>query len=271
MKPKQLVIPLVCTALGYSIGGIFPFLGGGPSDAESGAALAGSAINQSSNPRDSAHLDGSAARTKSAERSSASKHSEPRVSIPVSSVVAILNSRPAYQAGFENYEHSMGEALILLGASSQEKSQVMELMAQTKNDLLLTERSVLEAKVINDFEAGIDLSQMNQAAAAIIERTQIGLKSILPSDIGDAIVTSINWNNFYRSDLAGDPGKVSFKITRDPDGKLNYRINFTNGSAIMGASEGLYDDGLAIHADEVFPERWRPLLAGVELLPSKSH
>lgn len=270
MKPKQFVIPSMCIALGYAIGGNFPFHRSGSGDGGSDTVVTGSAMNRNSHLRDSALRDGSIARTKSAERTALPKHSEPRISIPVSSVVSILNSRPAHQCGFENYEQSMGEALTLLGASNDEKSQVMELMAQTKNDLLLTERSILKAKVVNDFEVGIDLSKMNQAAAAIIERTQSGLKSILPSDIGDAVVTSINWNNFYRSDLAGDSGKVTFKITRDPDGKLNYRMNFANGSAIMGASEGLYDDGLAIHADEVFPERWRPLLAGVELLPSKS-
>lgn len=205
--------------------------------------------------------------TKTSQRTIHAKPSEPRVSIPISSVVGILSSKQPGLNGFEHYEQSMSEALTLLGTTDDEKSRVMELMSRTKNDLFQAERKVIQPNVLNDHEVSIDLREMDNAASAIIERTRSGLKSILQQDIGDALDSTIDWNNFYRPNFATDPGAVRFRIRRDVDGGLIYEVSYSNGGSIMGKSEGLNDDGNAIRADEVFPERWRPLLKGIELQP----
>ncbi len=267
MKSNRVVIPLFCIALGYVSGRHFPSPQPAPVAAPTATDPAGSSKSRTRDSFGASVADRRQPKTKASERTTSAKSAEPRVSIPISSVVGILSGKPAGLNGFENYEQSMGEALTLLGATDEERSQVTELMEQTKTDLFQTERQLLKPKLINDSEATLDLREMDQASAAIIERTQIGLKSILPRDLGEALVNSMNWNHFYRSDQAADSGGVRFKILRDASGKLSYEIKFSNGSSMQGSRIELTDEGRPLRADEVFPERWGKLLVDLELLP----
>ena len=170
MKSNRVVIPLFCIALGFASGRRFPSSQSASVENPAATGAAGSTKSRTCGPLGSSIADRRQPKTKASERTNQAKFAEPRVSIPISSVVGILSSKEPGLNGFENYEQSMGEALTLLGATDDERSKVMALMAQTKSDLLETEQRVLRATVVSDFEVSLDLHEMDEFAATIIER-----------------------------------------------------------------------------------------------------
>ena len=194
---------------------------------------------------------------------SSPKPRELRVSIPIKSVIEILQKGQFSYGDFEKMERLMNEALTLLGATEGEREKIFGLLGRTKWELYAAERQNLKA-IVSDVGVTFEMESMYSAAATIVERMQQDMRTVLPSDLAEALITSINWQRFYYNSSSALKAP-ELRIVLRSDGLVT---SITSpGDTRFARVSGYPDDGSAIPAAEVFPERWVPFLSGVSLVP----
>ncbi|WP_367871257.1 hypothetical protein [Luteolibacter sp. Populi] len=158
----------------------------------------------------------------------------------------------------------MTNALTLMGVGDRERNDVMAVMSKATAEMLKAEK--LHVKVARADESGIllDQSGMEDPSKHISEEAKAGLRSSLAPEIAEALIGSINWENFY---FRSPTKEILFLITRNANG-LAATTEVGGSGAGRGLGAGDYpDNGVPIPASEVFEPRWAELLGERKLLP----
>lgn len=281
MKSSQIVIPTVTGVLGLALG-----IAMAPSvrTAETGNEAPSAVIR--SRRHQSAELDGisgeesrkTATPSRVRDRGEEKKPSEPRVSIPLQTIVEILKENMFKHAStFSGLQHSMDRALSLLGATDREREEIKDVVMKSQAEIYAAEKAHFKLGEVTAEQIHIDMSGMQGPAAEIAKRTQDGIRAALPPDMAEGLVSAIDWENYYPVDQAS---AATLEITRSSSGKLTAREKYSHavaGKGIGGVGYGMgsefKDDGTPLPADRVFKEtgffgeRWAPFLKGLTLLP----
>lgn len=273
MKPIHYAIAVIMLVIGILIGHQLPKFTGNEAEAASS--------NQSDSLQDEARMNAQSNhtgktiapsnRTKLAERDMKHQGKSGRVAIPLEKVAKILESRPTYQDHFFNNQQALDEALTMLGANDDEKARVLQVMDQTREDILSAEKRLLRPEYAADGSMSIDFSPMAESVQHILNRTQEGIRGALPADLSETLVKSIKWDRFYgdmATDSTNNNGKVDFKLSRNQMGMIEYSVVFGNRGSIAGSSSPVNEThrhSASLPADDYFPERWKPLFKGIKM------
>lgn len=216
-------------------------------------------------------------RTKSVRdtRPAREKPAGPRVTVPIDKVVAILKAKEPKLANFSDLQTNMESALDLLGVTDREREDVRALVTKAKDEILASEKKLLKPEKVSPSEVRLDLTPMAAASQDIAARLQQGLGTVLPSDLADALIQSVEWDKFYFN--SEEHRSNSFKILRDKQGKLNAGMTYHGGGVGFGLDPNEFpDNGSALPADKAFGmldllggpnTRWPDLLGGVTIVP----
>ena len=223
----------------------------------------GATVSETRNGRQASSMSQSHAGGRATPRKSTSQ-----AVVPVASVVEILKTGYFANCDFKQMIDQMGSALSLLRATDQQREQVMECLMLTENEVYAAERQHLKP-VVGAGEITFDASVMAGPIDGIIERTKENLKAILPSDSGQALVSAIDWSQFYFS--GHEPSKaISLRVYQDATGSsLRASESAPWGGVDTFLNQNFKNDGTPIPADQVFSDRWKPFLKDVTLLPMK--
>lgn len=202
-------------------------------------------------------------RSGSAERDER-KQSGPRMSIPLATISEVIRQQQV-STSFNWLDFGVEKSLTLLGASEEEKKDVLDHLRRLATEILEEEKKHLEIIQNDPTEIRVDNRSMEPFARAIIRQAQDGIRARLPGDMAEVLVTSIDWDKYYPTD---DKSIPSLTVARDRHGKLQAWIKTESGGSAFDMDSKYLDDGTPIPADEIFPEgRWKPFLKGLTLLP----
>jgi hypothetical protein len=192
------------------------------------------------------------------------KNTEPRISIPLASVAKVIREQ-RYSSHFSRLDYQMARALPLLGATEQETSDIKTLLKQAESDIYAAEKTHLKAIQTDASQIQLDNSSMKSVSKVIAQKTQDGIRSSLPPDLAEVLISSVDWNEIYPTDEKSYP---TLTITRSTSGKMTVWIRDSDSGTGYPIDPKFADDGTAIPADEALPDdRWRPFLKGLTLLP----
>ncbi len=203
----------------------------------------------------------------------------PKISIDLKTVSALLKNGNLSRATFEESEETMDEALTLLGCTDDERAAVMAALEQAKDEFHAAEKANLKPEVRNN-KVHFDMRPMDGPSKEIIQRMKEGIENCLPKEKSDALTSAIPWQDFYFGSPTDNPEvapEMLLSIESNPTGELFAQQNhikksrtFSTGSGIGRLIVQSFPEGEPIPADQVFPERWKPFLQGISLLPTKS-
>jgi len=212
------------------------------------------------------HVTEAAAATRRKERSGERSPSrEPRVSVPLASISAILKESQFSYCDFNDINRKMPDALIMLGASPKEKEAALAVMTGVHDAMIAAEKDHLKVSKSDSSGVTLDMTGMAEPSLQIAEKARQGLRDTLPADVAETLIGSIDWNRFY---FQGTSTETSFKISRNANGSLS--ATTVTGSRSHGSGlkpEEYPDDGTPIPAEAVFDKRWAPFLEDALLLP----
>ena len=201
-----------------------------------------------------------------AKRGEKKKATEPRISIPMSTVANILKSQ-RFNSNFMELSHGLERNLPYLGASEVEIAEIKNSLKKVQDELQAEEKKHLKVLQSDDTRIQLDNSSMQAVAESVRQQFQNDLRSTLPGDAAELLISSIDWNQFYPTDKESYP---TLKITRSSSGRMNAMV-MTGFGGSGGQVHGFADDGTPIPADQVFDERWKPLIKGLTLLPQNEN
>jgi hypothetical protein len=72
-------------------------------------------------------------RTRVAKRDEKKKPSEPRISLPLTTIAEMIREKSKSDFEFRDLQEEMENSLTLLGASEREKNDVLELLKKTES------------------------------------------------------------------------------------------------------------------------------------------
>jgi hypothetical protein len=199
------------------------------------------------------------------ESTDSKKSSEQMISIPLNSVAEAIKDKLEGNSGFEELvAYGIKDPLSRLGVSSEERERILTLFKETQSKIHAEEKK--QIKLIRFDSTTIELSKslMRPFVSNFIEQTQIGIRSILNTDLANALISSVEWDGFYRID---GEGKTTFTITRNSSGMLYAQIDESYKRTASSLGSNIADYGTPIPADQAFGDRWKPLLKGLTLLP----
>ena len=205
-------------------------------------------------------------RTRVATRDEKNKSSEPRISLPTSTIADVIRGEKIrYSNDVQDFQRDMEQSLNLLGASEREKKDVLELLKKTESEIHAEEKKRLKVVQTDDTEIRLDNRAMEAFSKTIAPKIQEGIRASLPADIADVLISSSHWDQLYPT---GESSFPTFTITRDSKGNMMAQVQQgSRGAGTILASENL-DGDTPIPADQVFhDEHWKPFLKGLTLLP----
>jgi hypothetical protein len=189
---------------------------------------------------------------------------EPRVSIPLKAVSAILKESQFAYSDFEDINRKMPDALTILGVSSSDKKAALDVMTASRLRMFEEEKTHVRIATADENGITLDRSEMDEPSKQVIANTQKGLRESLPSDIAELLIGSIDWERYYFNTTKS----TSFRITRSANGSLAATTTTGTGSMSSGLRAAEHpDDGTPIPAESVFDKRWSSFLEGKRLLP----
>lgn len=206
-------------------------------------------------------------RTRAQERAADRKPKEPRVSIPVKSLVeGLKKSELSHSSQFDCLQDCIDKTLILLGVTTNEQEDVRNLIQSSKAEILAAEQRHLKLGEVTADVIHMDTSGMRGPVEEIIGKTKSGIRGALPNDLADCLIESISWDKYYPVDAY-----TRLEIDRDPSGRLMaWERNSQRGSGNI-VNQQFKDDGAPLPADQIFPDRWKPLLKGITILPKDAN
>ena len=204
-------------------------------------------------------------RTRVAKRDETNKSSEPRISIPLSTITKTIRDKLDNYFSFQNLQSEMAESLTLLGTSERAKNEILELLKKTESEIYIEEKKLLKVVQTDGSEIHLDNRAMEPFSKRIALQIQDGIRASLPADFADVLISSTQWDKLYPT---GEKSFPVFTITRELNGKMTAWVRQSTGGSGTGLNSKYLDDGTPIAADEVFEEeRWKPFLKGLTLLP----
>lgn len=222
-------------------------------------------------PRTSGIMDASAnspARTRLKDRESAKKADEPRISIPVKTVVGLLHDGSLSGSDFKRLEKSVGLALETLGASQTESDEIKDLIKKSKDEINAAEKTHFKVGLVTPDHIEIDTSGIREPVSAIIGRLQNDIRATLSSEAAEVLISAIDWKFYYRIDE--NALITSLEIDRNEAGELMAQVKTGGGCTGWPVNKKFPDDGSPLPADQVFPELWRPYLRGLTIVPKNA-
>lgn len=268
MRPSQFTIPAITGALGLALGlALAPSAqepdAGGDSGASARKFMGGNTADSRGRAAEADRE--TAVRTRVRDRREDKKPKEPRISIPLKSVVQILKEKEFdYFSKFDDLHYNMGKALVLLGASEREQQEVMALLKEAKSDILAAEKTHLKLGDVTEDVIHVDMSGMRGPAEGVANQVKAGIRATLPADLAEGLVSAINWEKYYPVD---EQSFTRLEITRGPSGRLIARERSGGGGSGSAVDSEFNDDGTPLPADRIFKDRWKSLLHGVTILP----
>lgn len=203
-------------------------------------------------------------RSRPRDREEAQKNREPRVSIPLKSIVGILKKEFNYSSDFDSLENSMEKALVLLGATPVEKEEVLKLVKTSESEIFAAEKNHMKLGEVTTDLIKIDMSGMRGPAEEIAGRTKDGIRATLPADLAEGLISAIKWEEYYPTD---EKSFTQLKITRGRSDRLTAWEMQGGGGMGSGLDHEFKDDGTPLPAEKIFKDRWKPFLKGVTILP----
>ena len=266
MKPSRFILPAAMGILGLMLGvGLAPVLRKTGNGWVSGPSAVGSQPVNSAEAAVAISRDGGKTndRTRARERTEDKKPTEPRVSIPLRTLVQVLKKGDfSYSSQFDSLNDCMEKALILLGATENEQQEIKNLIEHSMSEILAAEKSQLALGEVSADVIYFDTSAMRRPVEEIIEQTKHGIRAALPGDLATSLIESIAWDRYYPID-----GHTRLEINRGSKGELMaWARNSSRGSGTV-VDRQFKDDGTPLPAELIFGERWRPFLKGVTILP----
>ncbi len=188
------------------------------------------------------------------------------ISIPLSTIAETIKKHMILaHSNFRNLADGMDDPLSRLGVSPEEKQAIAALIKQTESEIYAEEKKQGKMVQINNSTMRLDISSMAPFMEVASQRIQDGIRSRLPANLADTLISSCNWKMFYPTDEGNYP---TFEIVREKSGKMQGRVTYTSGSTEYGIDPKFADDGTPIPAEEAFnDDRWKPFLKGLTLLP----
>lgn len=267
VKSPQFLIPAITGVLGLLLGLKLAHPLSIPGNDAQASSTAGSSDGVGS--VDDTRLDKPSAnqRTRAQERAADRKPKEPRVSIPVKSLVeGLKKSELSYSSQFDCLQDCMEKTLNLLGTTTKEQEEIRNLIQSSKAEILAAEQIHLKLGEVTADTIHMDTSGMRSPVEEIIGKTKSGIRGAMPSDLADCLIESISWEKYYPVDAY-----TRLEIDRDPSGRLMAWVrNSQRGSGTI-VSNHFKDDGNPLPADQIFPDRWKPLLKGITILPKDAN
>jgi len=276
MKTREILLPIVTLALGLGLGlGIGrsredPPAPAGEGSVKKGPGTAGTVASHvrsaDSGPGpENAVATSRTKRERPADPARENKSAEPRVSIPLKTVANLLKDDLSY-SDFMVLGRKMDQALTMLGASEQEKADVIAAIDRNEAVLLAEEKANVKVASMEDSKVTLDLSGMEEPAKRIATQLEEEIRAALPNDLAEALIGSMDLKRYY---FMGEARETSFRITRSDSGGLMATQATGGGSTGSGIQPQKFpDDGTPIPAAEVFDKRWSTWLEGVMLQPS---
>lgn len=264
MKPTQVLLPAATGIFGVLLGlYLAPTLQKTEDKIHPTAAAGPSQSAKSFDPTQDDPKTNS--RTRARERVEDKKPKEPRVSIPLKTLVEGLRENAfSYSFDFTGLEFCMGRALGLIGTTEGEQEKLKALVRKSKSEMLEAEKSHVKLGEVTADTIRLDMSAMRGPADEIAGRTKDGIRDTLPLDLAEALISAINWDGYYPTD---EKSYTRLEITRKPSGKLIAWEKDGTGGTGTPVSDEFKDDGTPLPADQIFPDRWKPFLKGVTILP----
>lgn len=204
-------------------------------------------------------------KTRVQERVAESAPKEVRVAIPLATMVDFLKKENFdYSSEFDDLGRSIPKALILLGATAREKEEMETILKKAEADMLAAEKIHAKLGDVTPQRIQIDLSAMRGSAEANARQIQDGIRSTLPADLAEGMISAIHWEKFYSTEKESSP---YLEITRELKGKMTAWQKTNKGGSGSSIDAEFKDDGTPLPADRIFTDRWQPLLKGVTILP----
>lgn len=201
-------------------------------------------------------------KTRAGLRDEKKKPAEPRVSFPLSTVSTLIKRR-LEGSDLDGIISEIDEVLVLLGATPRETEAINELLKQAESELKAEEPEHIKVSKPSDFEILIDKGDMTSSAAAVAQKTKNGIRSILPPDLSEALVSSIWWDNLYPIEKSG----IHLSIVRKVTGELQM-TGKSDRCVVIAKLDRKFEDGMPIPADQLpSMEEWKPYLKDLTLLP----
>jgi hypothetical protein len=271
MKPILVSIALVSLVLGFALGRISAPTDSGRGESETPGSTRGkpdgSETADGDTPSGEVHPGHGKrpGRTRAArDRAEDSKPKEPRVSIPLAAVVRILKEQELKYADFKGLDRPMEKALTLLGATETEREAVNALVTSAETEMFAEEKKHLRLGEVSGDQIQLDMRGMKGPAEAIAARMKEGIRAALPADMAEALISAINWQEYYPVD---DKSFARLEVTRGRGGRLTAWERTEHHGTGRGLDAEFGDDGTPLPADRIFEDRWKPFLKGVTILP----
>jgi hypothetical protein len=167
--------------------------------------------------------------------------------------------------GLKYLSTGVEKALPLLGASEQEAADVLALINRLESEIYAEEKKHLKIFEADGTVIRFDNSSMKVPVQAISQRTQDGIRAILPAELSEVLISSVSWQKLYMTNEASFP---TLNIERSSSGRMTAWARDANGGSGDTVDPKFKDDGTPIPAAEVFKDdRWKPFLKGLTLLP----
>lgn len=268
MKPTQILLPAATGILGLLLGlALAPTLRkpGNEMVSTSSAGLPKTAKSTDVSTTISQEDGKTKVRPRARERVEDKKPKEPRVSIPLKSVVQILKDKEFdYFSDFDRLDYNMEKALVLLGATESEQEEIKALLKKSESEILAAEKTHVKLGEVTSDLIWMDMSGMRGSAEDIAERTKDGIRATLPADLAEGLISAINWGKYYPVD---EKSFTRLEITRDRSGRLMAWEREGGGGTGRHVDPEFKDDGTPLPAERIFEDRWKPFLKGVTILP----
>jgi hypothetical protein len=203
-------------------------------------------------------------RSRVARRDEKKKPAEPRVTLPLATVAEMIRKeQSSSDFHFQDLRNGMNKSLTLLGTSEREKNDVLELMKKMDAAIQTEEKKLIKVIQASPSEIHLDNRAMEAFAKTIAPQIQEGIRSLLPADLAEVLISSTTWDELYPT---GEKAFRHFTITRSASGKITAWSDQFSSSTGMDVDSKFADDGTPIPADQIFPG-WEPFLKRLTLLP----
>lgn len=301
MKPSQFVFPISSATLGLALGLFLPSLLRESTDSTTSS--------QSTNLRKNAHqaTPEPTHKTNHLKASNDKKTEAQRLAVSLKNVGSHLKENFKFNSKFNKLTYAMERSLPLLGATEVEKAQMMELIRKTEAEILTVEKTHLKLGEVTKSSIQIDRRAMREPVEQITKRMQDEIRTILPGDLAEALISGIDWTQFYNIDdspfvtlevirreidpnylevILKDPKLKNpmmkghfeqlnelLRISREkPTYQLYSTVRLGDEASGVGLDLSMFkDDATPLSAELIFDDRWKPFIKGLSILPVDEH
>jgi hypothetical protein len=200
-----------------------------------------------------------------ARRDEKKKPAEPRVTLPLATVAEMIRKeQSSSDFHFTDLRNKMDKSLTLLGTSEREKNDVLELMKKMDAAIQTEEKKLIKVIQASPSEIHLDNRAMEAFAKTIAPQIQEGIRSLLPADLAEVLISSTTWDELYPT---GEKSFRRFTINRNASGVMTAWSDQFSSRIGKVVDSKFADDGTPIPTDQIFLPYWEPFLKGLTLLP----